>query len=93
MAHNYAYATYEYYKNNHGRDSIDNAGMKLISRVHYDRNYNNAFWNGQVRSGCVFFRLNALLRYSALSLLEQSHNCNFVLVFVLRFLSPSLDAR
>lgn len=45
-AHNYAIATYDYYLNNHGRDSIDNAGMTLISRVHYGRNYNNAFWDG-----------------------------------------------
>lgn len=45
-AHNYAIATYNYYSNNHGRDSIDDAGMTLISRVHYKRNYNNAFWDG-----------------------------------------------
>ncbi|ABZ78028.1 peptidase M4 thermolysin [Shewanella halifaxensis HAW-EB4] len=45
-AHNYAIATYDYYLNNHGRDSIDNAGMTLKSRVHYSRNYNNAFWDG-----------------------------------------------
>ena len=45
-AHNFAVATYNYYFNNHGRDSIDDAGMTLISRVHYDRNYNNAYWDG-----------------------------------------------
>lgn len=45
-AHNFAIATYDYYWNNHGRDSIDDAGMTLISRVHYSRNYNNAFWDG-----------------------------------------------
>jgi len=45
-AHNYAIATYNYYLNNHGRDSIDDAGMTLKSRVHYRRNYNNAFWDG-----------------------------------------------
>jgi bacillolysin len=45
-AHNYAIATYNYYLNNHGRDSIDDNGMTLISRVHYDSNYNNAFWDG-----------------------------------------------
>ena len=45
-AHNYAIATYNYYSNNHGRDSIDNAGMILRSRVHYSNNYNNAFWDG-----------------------------------------------
>jgi vibriolysin len=45
-AHNYAIATYDYYLNNHGRDSIDDGGMTLISRAHYKRNYNNAFWDG-----------------------------------------------
>jgi bacillolysin len=45
-AHNYAIATYNYYSNKHGRDSIDAAGMTLVSRVHYSRNYNNAFWDG-----------------------------------------------
>ncbi len=45
-AHNYAIATYDYYWNNHGRDSIDDAGMALNSRAHYSRNYNNAFWDG-----------------------------------------------
>jgi bacillolysin len=45
-AHNYAIATYNYYFNKHGRDSIDDAGLTLKSRVHYDRRYNNAFWDG-----------------------------------------------
>jgi len=45
-AHNYAIATYNYYFNNHGRDSIDDAGMTMKSRVHYARDYNNAFWDG-----------------------------------------------
>ena len=45
-AHNYAIDTYDYYWQKHGRDSIDNNGMKLISRVHYDKKYNNAFWDG-----------------------------------------------
>ena len=45
-AHNYAIATYDYYFNNHGRDSINDAGMTLKSRVHYDLRYNNAFWDG-----------------------------------------------
>jgi hypothetical protein len=46
-AHNYAIATYDYYWINHNnRDSIDDAGMTLKSRAHYNRNYNNAFWDG-----------------------------------------------
>ena len=45
-AHNFAIATYDYYLANHGRDSIDDNGMTLRSRVPYSNNYNNAFWNG-----------------------------------------------
>lgn len=45
-AHNFAIATYDYYLSNHGRDSIDDNGMTLRSRVHFGSNYNNAFWDG-----------------------------------------------
>jgi Zn-dependent metalloprotease len=45
-AHRYASHTYDFYLSNHGRDSINNAGMTLISTVHYGVNFVNAFWNG-----------------------------------------------
>jgi bacillolysin len=45
-AHKYARDTYNFYFNNHSRDSIDNAGLTLHSTVHFDSNYPNAFWNG-----------------------------------------------
>lgn len=57
-AHYGAAATYDYYKNVHGRNGIDgNSGpgsvtsadgtVNLVSsRVHYSTNYNNAYWNG-----------------------------------------------
>jgi bacillolysin len=45
-AHNNAIDTYNYYFTKFGRDSIDNRGMTLISRVHYDTRYNGAFWDG-----------------------------------------------
>ena len=38
--------TYDYYKNVHGRNSIDNAGFKLINYVHVDTLWFNANWNG-----------------------------------------------
>ncbi|MBS1811870.1 MAG: M4 family metallopeptidase [Acidobacteria bacterium] len=38
--------TWDYYKYVHGRDGIDGAGYKMVARVHYGSNYNNAFWNG-----------------------------------------------
>ena len=46
-AHIYAGDTYDFYWNEHGRDSIDNAGMTITSTVHYGSNYGNAFWNGE----------------------------------------------
>jgi Zn-dependent metalloprotease len=45
-AHDFVGATYDYYKNTHGRDSYDGAGAKLIATVHYGVNYENAFWDG-----------------------------------------------
>lgn len=46
-AHAYAGAAYDFYFAEHGRDSIDNAGMTLTSTVHYDSGYNNAYWHGE----------------------------------------------
>jgi len=39
-------AAYEAYKQFWNRDSYDNAGSALISTVHYDNNYCNAYWDG-----------------------------------------------
>jgi Zn-dependent metalloprotease len=35
------------FKDLFGRNSIDGAGMELISAVHHRKKYNNAFWNGE----------------------------------------------
>ncbi|WP_380285359.1 M4 family metallopeptidase [Kitasatospora purpeofusca] len=40
-----AAATWDYYKNTFGRNGIKNNGVGATSRVHYGRNYVNAFWN------------------------------------------------
>ena len=45
-AHAYAIGTYNLFATQHGRDSFDNAGAQLISTVHYDTGYQNAFWSG-----------------------------------------------
>jgi bacillolysin len=47
-AHAGAEATYDYWKNVHGRNSYDNTGAKIKSYVHYGRSYENAYWNGSV---------------------------------------------
>ncbi|MBZ0185411.1 MAG: M4 family metallopeptidase [Candidatus Obscuribacterales bacterium] len=36
-----------YYKDVHGRNSIDGQGMKLEATVNYGKNYENAFWDGE----------------------------------------------
>jgi len=38
--------TYDLYWNIYQRNSIDNQGMDLISTVHFQTGYDNAFWNG-----------------------------------------------
>ena len=45
-AHWGAEKTYDYYFINFGRSSVDNAGLKLKSYIHYSTNYYNAFWDG-----------------------------------------------
>ncbi len=40
--------TYDYFKNVHGRNSIDGNGAKLKSYIHFDKGYINASWNGSV---------------------------------------------
>lgn len=46
-AHYNSEKVYEYYLEEHGRNSLDDNGMAIISYVHYGTNYNNAFWNGR----------------------------------------------
>jgi len=45
-AYDGAGATYDLYHDVFGRDSIDDRGMPLVSTVHYQRSYDNAFWDG-----------------------------------------------
>lgn len=45
-AHYYAGVTDRFYLDVFSRDSLDDAGMQMVSNAHYRRNYNNAFWDG-----------------------------------------------
>jgi PKD repeat protein len=45
-AHWGAEMTYDYYKNIHGRNSIDGNGYTLNSYMHYSTNFVNAYWDG-----------------------------------------------
>jgi Zn-dependent metalloprotease len=38
--------TWQFYETLFGRNSVDGHGLPLVSTVHYDHQYNNAFWNG-----------------------------------------------
>lgn len=40
-----AATTWDYFLNVHGRSGIANDGIGALSRVHYSRKYNNAFWS------------------------------------------------
>jgi hypothetical protein len=44
-AHYGVATTWDYYKNMHGRTGIANDGVGALTRVHYGRNYQNAFWS------------------------------------------------
>jgi Zn-dependent metalloprotease len=39
--------TFDFYLAAYQRNSIDNRGLPLVASVHYDQDYDNAFWNGQ----------------------------------------------
>jgi Zn-dependent metalloprotease len=60
-------ATYRFFWDVYGRNSIDSAGMPLLGLVHYSTNYANAFWDGQGHmffgdgDGQLFTRLTASL--------------------------------
>ncbi|MET7284645.1 M4 family metallopeptidase [Streptomyces sp. NPDC005573] len=40
-------ATFELYLKVYGRHSIDDSGLPLNATVHFDKDYDNAFWNGE----------------------------------------------
>jgi hypothetical protein len=45
-AHQHARDTFNYYLDNHNRNSIDGAGKIIISSVKFDTGYANAYWDG-----------------------------------------------
>ncbi|MGI8809621.1 MAG: M4 family metallopeptidase [Acidimicrobiales bacterium] len=60
-------ATYKFFWEVFGRNSIDNAGMPILGLVHYGQDYANAFWDGQGHmffgdgDGRLFIRMTASL--------------------------------
>jgi Zn-dependent metalloprotease len=46
-AWNYLGVTYDFFWQVYQRNSVDNQGLALLGTVHYGKEYQNAFWNGQ----------------------------------------------
>ena len=46
-AYDFAGDTYDFYLKAYQRNSIDGQGMRLDSSVHYDQQFDNAFWDGR----------------------------------------------
>ncbi|NOQ27945.1 MAG: T9SS type A sorting domain-containing protein [Bacteroidales bacterium] len=47
-AHWAGMVTYDYFKNTHSRNSFDGNNALMKTYVHFDVNYDNAYWNGSV---------------------------------------------
>ncbi|MGI5168441.1 M4 family metallopeptidase [Spirillospora sp. CA-253888] len=47
QAYDWLGVTFDFFETAYRRDSIDGAGLPMISTVHYGRDYGNAFWNGE----------------------------------------------
>jgi Zn-dependent metalloprotease len=65
-AYDHSGTTHDFYKKVHGRNSLDDRGMTLVSSVHVGSGYNNAFWNGRQMAygdgdGQVFIRFTKSL--------------------------------
>lgn len=46
-AYDYLGDTYDFYWQAYKRNSLDAKGLPLLGTVHYEKGYQNAFWNGQ----------------------------------------------
>lgn len=46
-AYDGAGATYGFYRDAYGRNSVDDRGERLVSTVHFGTEYDNAFWDGR----------------------------------------------
>jgi Zn-dependent metalloprotease len=84
-AYDHAGLTYDFYQAIFNRNFLDNNGMTLISSVHFDRNINNAFWNGEQMfygdgDGRIFQRFTRALDVVAHELTHGViiHECNLV---------------
>jgi len=84
-AHHNSEKVYDYFLNEHGRNSLDGKGMAIVSRVHYGKEYNNASWNGRWMTygdgdGKFFISLSAGLDVAAHEMTHGviTHSANLV---------------
>lgn len=84
-AYNHSGTTFDFYLKRFARNSLDGAGMTLISSVHLGRKFNNAFWNGRQMAygdgdGQIFIRFTKSLDVVGHELTHGvvSHECNLV---------------
>jgi Zn-dependent metalloprotease len=75
--------TYDFYLKRFQRNSLDNAGMSLISSVHFGKQFNNAFWDGSQMvfgdgDGQIFVRFTKSLDVVGHELSHGvvAHECN-----------------
>lgn len=47
QAYDWLGATFDFFEAAYRRNSIDGAGLRMVSTVHYGEKYDNAFWNGE----------------------------------------------
>jgi Zn-dependent metalloprotease len=76
-------STYDFYSKVFRRNSLDDNGMSLIASVHFDRDYSNAFWNGEQMvfgdgDGAIFVPFTRALDVVAHELTHGvvAHTCN-----------------
>lgn len=84
-AYDHSGSTYDFYLKRFKRNSLDGAGMALVSSVHVGRKLNNAFWNGQQMAygdgdGSIFVRFTKSLDVVGHELTHGviAHECNLV---------------
>jgi Zn-dependent metalloprotease len=47
QAYDWLGVTFDFYESAYRRNSIDGAGLPMVSTVHYGQDYDNAFWDGE----------------------------------------------
>ncbi len=84
-AYSYSGSTYNFYRKNFNRNSLDGNGMSLISSIHLGQRLNNAFWTGEQMcygdgDGRIFIRFTKSFDVVGHELTHGviAHTCNLV---------------